>query len=159
MAMPESIARLHEAGDEWLAGCSPYPTVVRMTWEKEELAPIATGVHWLVVETRILPAMRVLSRQHHGPVLADTETDAAWWLVPSAPWWLVPGGPASTFAELRDVRVRRAGWTLRCPPTGWQLDGRFWLNRPDGSGLLTDPAALAAALGPGERRPSSEASG
>lgn len=150
MAIPESISKLHEAGDTWLAGCSPHPTAVRLMWGDERLAPVATGPHWLAVETRLLTAMRALDRQCHGPVLGDTETDTAWWLVPT--------DAADAFAELRDVRVRPAGWTLRCPPTGWQLEGRFWMNRPDGSGLLTDPAALAAALGPGGHRLPAEAS-
>ncbi|WP_262058502.1 hypothetical protein [Streptomyces sp. STR69] len=110
-----------------------------MTWEKEELAPIATGTRWLAAETRLLPAMRALNRKCHGPVLCDTETDAAWWLMPAT--------AADALSGIQEVRVRRAGWTLRCPPTGWQLEGRFWMNRPDGSGLLTDPAALVAALG------------
>ncbi|MFG2780844.1 hypothetical protein ACGFY7_23690 [Streptomyces prunicolor] len=150
MAVPKSIARLYEAGDKWLAECSPHPTVVRMTWEKEALAPIATGTHWIAVETQLLAAMHALNGQQHGPVLADTETDVA--------WWLVPADGAGAFAELRNVHVRPPGWTLRCPPTGWQLEGRFWLNRPDGSGLLTDPTALADALVAGEHRLPGEAS-
>jgi hypothetical protein len=148
------FAEVYEAGDAWLADCSAHPTLVRMTWNKEALAPIAAGTHWLAAETALIPTMQALNRirdEHRGPVLADVETDMAWWLVPT--------GSADELADLRQVTVQRTGWTLNCPPTGWSLEGRLWLNRPDGSGRLTDPAVLAAALGPGGYRLPTEAAG
>jgi len=152
MAIPASIARLYEAGDAWLADCSAHPTLVRMTWNKEVLTPIAAGTHWLAAETRLLTTMHALNRireEHRGPVLVDVETDKA--------WWLVPLDAAEELADVRQVTVHVPGWPLHCPPTGWHLEGRFWLNRPDGSGRLTDPDVLAAALGPGGYRLPAEA--
>lgn len=135
---------VYEAGDAWLADCSAHPMLVRAAWNKEALAPIPSGERWLVAEAPLLTAMRALKRIHgeqQGPVLADPELDKA--------WWLVPLGAADELADVRQLVVRAPGWSLHCPPTGWHVDGRLWLSRPDGSGQLTDPVVLAAAVGPG----------
>lgn len=152
MPIPTSIARLYETGDAWLADCSALPSLVRLTWEQEELAPITSGRSWLAARTRLVAAVHALDRmdEGRGPVLAHPETDTA--------WWLVPLDAADRLGDARWVRMEPAGSCLLCPPTGWQLDGRFWLHRPDGSGLLTDPAVLAAALSRGAYRLPSEAS-
>jgi len=152
--MPTSIARLYAAGDAWLAGCSPHPALVRAAWDKETLARISSGRTWLVAEAPLLTAMRALKRirsEQQGPMLADPELDKA--------WWLVRLGAVDELADVRQLVVHTAGWPLLCPPTGWHVEGRLWLSRPDGSGRLTDPAVLAAAVGPGgEHRFTSEAS-
>lgn len=153
MAIPASIAKLYEAGDAWLADCSAHPTLVRAAWSAEALAPIASGKSWLVAETPLLAAMKALNRlreEHRGPVLTDPEKDKA--------WWLVPLDAAEALAGLRRMTVHVPGWSLHCPPTGWHIESRFWLSRPDGSGHLTDPAVLAAAYGPGGHRQPAEAS-
>ncbi|EGX60077.1 hypothetical protein SZN_09151 [Streptomyces zinciresistens K42] len=146
MALPRFIAR-YEAGDAWLAGCSARPDLVRAAWDTESLAPIASGAHWLVAEGQLATRYDALARipiQLRGPVLADPEADRLWWLVPLT--------AVEELADVRQVAVRPPGWCLRCPPAGWQIGGRMWITRPDGSGLLTDPAVLAAAFGPGGYR-------
>ncbi|MGV9456714.1 hypothetical protein [Streptomyces sp. NPDC003635] len=144
------FAAVYEAGDAWLADCSAHPGLVQAAWDDELLAPIASGHGWLVAETQLVFGMPALSRiraQQRGPVLADPASDRT--------WWLVPRDAAEELADLRYTTVRPAGWLLHCPPTGQQVEGRFWLSRPDGSGLLTDPTVLAAVFGPaGYRRPS-----
>lgn len=152
MAQPMRFAAVYEAGDAWLADCSAHPTLVRAAWNKDALAPIASGARWLVAETALLTTMKALNRvreEHRGPVLADTEVDKA--------WWLVPLDAADELADWRQVTVHVTGWPLHCPPTGWHLETRMWLCRPDGSGRLTDPAVLAAAFGPGGYRHLAEA--
>jgi hypothetical protein len=134
----------YEAGDAWLARCSAHPASVRKAWLQETLAQIASGECWLIAETVLITTMHALKRikpEHQGPVLADPELDKAWWLVPLE--------AADELADIRQLTVQPKGWRLHCPPTGWHIDGRLWLSRPDGSGQLTDPAVLAAALGPG----------
>ncbi|MHC3471211.1 hypothetical protein ACYF6T_21290 [Streptomyces sp. 7R007] len=141
------FAALFEAGDAWLADCSAHPDLAHAAWDSELLAPIVTGRDWLAVEARLVTTVYALDRipaRKRGPVVADAPDDKAWWLVPPA--------AAEELADVRQLTVRPADWVLRCPPTGWQIDGRFWLSRPDGSGHLTDPAVLAAAFGPGGRR-------
>ncbi|MCX5255105.1 hypothetical protein OOK27_13275 [Streptomyces canus] len=153
MALPTRLAGLHEAGDAWLADCSPHPDLVRQAWDIDALAPIPSGPRWLAAECLLVVGMQALSRihgEHRGPLLADSLLDRA--------WWLVPAGAAAELSDVRAVAVRPASTPLHCPPTGWQACGRFWLHRPDGSGQLTDPAVVAAALGPGGYRPSTEAS-
>lgn len=147
MAHPMRSPAQYEAGDTWLAQCSVHPAAVRAAWEQETLAPIASGDHWLVAEsslTRGWPAASRIRNAPHGPVLADPDANLMFWLI--AP------GTAEEFADVRHLTVRPAGWLLPCPPTGWQVEGRFWLWRPDGSGHLHDPALVAAAFGPGGYR-------
>lgn len=151
MAIPASIAKLYEAGDAWLADCSAHPTLVRAAWSTEALAPIASGKAWLVAETPLLTTMKALNRiaeEHRGPVLADPEEDKA--------WWLMPLDASEGLAGVRRLTVHVPGWPLRCPPTGWHLESRMWLCRPDGSGRLTDPAVLATAVDPGGYRLATE---
>jgi hypothetical protein len=153
MALPTRLAELYEAGDAWLADCSAHPDLARKAWTLEALAPIASGSHWLAAESMLVAGMQALNRirdEHRGPVLVDPLLDRAWWLVPPA---------AEELADVRSVLVQPVGTPLHCPSTGWQACGRFWLSRPDGSGRLTAPAVLAAALGPGGNRLPTEASG
>lgn len=143
-ARPESLAKLYEAGDAWLAGCSARPDLVHQVWYIEGLAPIASGGSWLAVEVGLVAAvgaMRRIGTPRLGPILADPGVDLTWWLI--AP------DSAEDLASIRHAKVRPEGWPLHCPPTGWYQCGRKWLHRPDGSGTLNDPALLAAALGPG----------
>ncbi|QOV38637.1 hypothetical protein IM697_09795 [Streptomyces ferrugineus] len=151
MALP-NFAQRYEAGDVWLADCSIRPDLIRAAWEKEALAPIASGGHWLAAEARLATGYPVVARiraEQRGPVLADPASDKL--------WWLVPLNAAEELAGVRHLTVRPTAWLLRCPPTGWHLEGRMWIVRPDGSGQLTDPAVLAAAFGPGGYRLPAEA--
>jgi len=153
MALQIRLTERYEAGDAWLADCSARPDLAREAWALEALAPIRSGPHWLVAASRLVTGMQALSRireEHRGPVLADPLLDRA--------WWLVPANAVEELADVRPVLVEPLGTPLHCPPTGWQACGRFWLSRPDGSGRLTDPAVLAAALGPGGNRLPTEAS-
>ncbi|MER7838451.1 hypothetical protein ABTY98_21815 [Streptomyces sp. NPDC096040] len=147
MAQPTSTALRYEAGDTWLSSCAPHPELVREAWEKDTLAPITSGAHWLIAEARLVYSMPALTRipeGQRGPVLADSQGDSA--------WWLVPLDAAEELADVRAVSVKPPGWSLDCPPSGRMLFGHLWLNHPDGTGVLTDPAVLAAALGPGGYR-------
>ncbi|MFH9225947.1 hypothetical protein [Streptomyces lydicus] len=135
-------------GTEWLLSFSPRPTDVRAAWRNEEFAPIpSTG--WTVVEASCLSsleAMRPLARIGQlGPVLVDPSADVA--------WWLVADGAADHLSDLPLLTVRPHGWALRCPPAHLYFDGRCWLEKPDGTGKLTDPIELGAAFGPGGRLP------
>ncbi|MGW2651192.1 hypothetical protein ACWC2T_41535 [Streptomyces sp. NPDC001393] len=144
MAPSTRFAALYEAGDTWLADRSGHPALVRAAWNEERLVPIPSGAHWLVAEsslTRGWPAASRIRNSPHGPVLADPDANKM--------YWLVEPGASEELADVRQLTVHPAGWPLSCPPTGWQVDGLFWLWRPDGSGHLTDSALIAAAFGPG----------
>lgn len=85
--------------------------------------------------------MKRIGSPRLGPVLVDVEANRAWWLVaPSL---------SDELDDMRQLLVRPAGWALKCPPVLYSVGGRGWLERPDGSGRLTDPTLLAAAFGPG----------
>ncbi|MFC8365577.1 hypothetical protein ACFUIY_37615 [Streptomyces griseorubiginosus] len=138
-------AAAQEAGDAWLARCSEHPASVRRAWRAETLAQISSGEFWLIAEAELLlttmHALKRIPAEQQGPVLVEPELNKAWWLVPLE--------AAEELADVRLLTVHPVGWKLSCPSTGEPIDGRLWLSRPDGSGLLTDPAVLAAALGPG----------
>lgn len=87
--------------------------------------------------------MQRISPDQLGPVLVHPSADLA--------WWLVPRGSVEELAGADLLTVHVAGRTLRCPPAGRYMDGLGWLEKPDGSGRLTDPAVLGAVFRPGGR--------
>ncbi|MEU0253291.1 hypothetical protein ABZ299_12445 [Streptomyces sp. NPDC006184] len=140
------------AGQDWLLSCAPDPAAIQRAWDAGQLAAIPTGPHWLAVEaplTRSLEAIRRMDAAPHGPVLADTRSALAWWLLPS--------GLADELDDVAGLTVHPAGWVLECPPVVHFLGGRWWLAGPDGTGQLTDPTLLGAAFGPGGYRLDTEA--
>ncbi|MFI1357437.1 hypothetical protein ACH4TV_28210 [Streptomyces sp. NPDC020898] len=142
------------AGQDWLLACNPDPAVVQRAWISLELAEFPTGPpHWRVAEAPLLPSVEAIARMggdRIGPLLADIHRSVA--------WWLLPPDLTGELDGIRQLTVRPAGWVLRCPPVLHSVDGRWWLERPDGSGVLTAPAVLAALLSPGSARLSTEAS-
>ncbi|MEU2584505.1 hypothetical protein ABZ612_16415 [Streptomyces avermitilis] len=86
-------------------------------------------------------AMKRIGGARLGPVLADVASERA--------WWLLPPDLGDQLDDVRQVIVRPRDWTFRCPPVLYSVDGRVWLEMPDGSGRLTDPELLGAALSPG----------
>lgn len=131
-----------QAGQDWLLACALHRADVQRAWEAEELAEFTTGLRWRVAEAPILRSVKAIARlggDRIGPVLADIHRDVAWWLLPPELDDELDGLPQLT--------VRPAGWVLKCPPVLHSVNGRWWIERPDGSGLLTDPALLAAAFG------------
>lgn len=142
MALSTRDAELYEAGTAWLADCSARPDLVRAAWEAKVLAEFPTGVHWRVVEAPLLPSVEAIAwiGGDIGPVLADIHRSVA--------WWFVPPDLTGDLDNVHRLTVQPAGWALMCPPVLYSVDGRWWIERPDGSGLLTDSAALAAAFHP-----------
>ncbi|MGW3646682.1 hypothetical protein [Streptomyces sp. NPDC000878] len=142
-----------QAGQDWLLSCTTQPTDVCRQWDDEELAPFRTGAHWRAAEAPLLQSMHAMKRMGWkclGPVLADAEANLAWWLLPPT--------VGDELDDIRPLTVHPAGWVLRCPPVLHAVGVRMWLERPDGSGRLTDPVLLGAAFSPGGARLSMEAS-
>nr|WP_168509569.1 hypothetical protein [Streptomyces sp. S1D4-11]QIY96956.1 hypothetical protein HEP87_26835 [Streptomyces sp. S1D4-11] len=134
---------LRQAGQDWLLSCTSSPTAVKRAWASEELAAFTTGEHWRAAEAQLMPSVEAMKRigDRIGPVLADVELGLAWWLLPTT--------VGDELADVRQLTVRPTGWALKCPPVAYALHCRLWLEPPDGSGRLTDPVLLGAALGPG----------
>lgn len=141
-----------DKGQDWLLTCAPHPAEVRRTWDAEELAEFPAGPHWRVAETPLLRSMEAIGwiGGRIGPLLADIHRGTL--------WWLLPPDLSDELDGIRQLTVRPPGWVLRCPPVLHSVDGRWWLERPDGSGHFTDPVLLGAAFSPGRARPSMEAS-
>ncbi|TXS39297.1 hypothetical protein EAO72_20700 [Streptomyces sp. or43] len=105
-----------------------------------------SGRLWTAVEAdvrRSVDAMQRIGPDRLGPVLVHPSADLA--------WWLVPCGSVEELAGADFLTVHASGRSLRCPPAERYVDGLGWLEKPAGSGRLTDPAALGAAFRPGRR--------
>lgn len=132
-----------DAGDTWLANCARRPELAHEVWEMDGLAPIHCA-RWLAAEAQLGTALQAVKRippPARGPLLVDPGLDTAWWLVPLE--------AAAELADVRHISLQPIGWPMHCPPAHRPAAGRFWLVAPDGSGRVTDPVYLAAALGPG----------
>jgi len=149
----QSAQRMSQAGQDWLLACAVHPADVQRTWDAGELAEFPTGPHWCVAEAPLLRSVEAIGRiggDRIGPVLADIHRHVA--------WWLLPPDLTDELDDVRRVTVRPAGWVLTCPPVLHSVNDRWWIERPDGSGRLTDPVLLGAALSPGDNRLPTEAS-
>lgn len=146
---------LRQAGQDWLLSCADTPAEICALWNTDELGNFPSGGLWIVGETslaRTMEAVKSIPAQRRGPVLADCHQGVAWWLLPPA--------LADQLDDVHALTVHPRGWILRCPPVLYPVRSRVWIERPDGSGRLTDPVLLGAALSPGVRvRHSSEARG
>lgn len=139
-------------GQQWLLSCSPDPAAVQRAWDAGQLAAMPTGSHWRVAEAplpRSLEALRRMDAAPRGPVLADSRRALA--------WWLLPPDRADELDGVPGITVHPAGWELKCPPVSYFLGGRWWVDAPDGTGQLTDPTLLAAAVSADGYRPNAEA--
>ncbi|MGQ4347520.1 hypothetical protein [Streptomyces sp. SAS_275] len=135
---------VRQAGQDWLLSCADTPAEISALWDADELGDFPSGGHWTVGETslaRTMEAVKSIPAQRRGPVLADCHQGIAWWLLPPA--------LADDLDDVHALTVHPRGWILRCPPVLYPVRGRVWIERPDGSGQLTDPVLLGAALSPG----------
>lgn len=142
--VPVMAPRTRNPGTEWLASCAPDPHSAHRCWASEKLAVIPVGQDWLVVEAdlmRSLDAMQRVGSDQLGPVLVYPEAERA--------WWLVPLGSDQELADIPALTIHTRPWELHCPPAHAYIDGRGWLEKPDGSGALTDPVVLGSAFSPG----------
>jgi hypothetical protein len=136
------IQHTRQSGQDWLLSCTRNPTDVRRAWASMECARIPSGEHWRVAEAPLLQSVVAMKRVGHpqlGPVLVDVARGRA--------WWLLPPGLGDGLGDVHHLTVHPAGWLLSCPPVLYAIEECGWLERPDGSGQLTDPAALGAAFG------------
>lgn len=136
-------ARAH-VGNEWLAALSTSPSAVRKSWDAGALARLCMpeGGAWTVGELgliRTLAAINSLSKAAVlGPVLASPGNDRA--------WWLFPADARQHLADITDLTLYEPGDCFLMPPVTHPMHSRAWIELPDGSGRLTDPAALGAVL-------------
>lgn len=134
--------RTRNSGSAWLASCASDPAQVHRIWAADGLARIRTGRLWLAVEADLMRSVHALQRidpDRLGPLLVRPGEDLAWWLVPPHAQILLASVPG--------LGVRPEHWPLRCPPVERYVDGLGWLEKPDGTGRLTDSAELGAAFG------------
>ncbi|WP_234438285.1 hypothetical protein [Streptomyces sp. 303MFCol5.2] len=83
--------------------------------------------------------MKHLGSRRLGPVLVDVRVGRS--------WWLLPAGLSDELDNVPLLTMHPPGWPLVSPPVLYPIGERGWLERPDGSGRLTDPTALGVAFG------------
>ncbi|MER5767425.1 hypothetical protein [Streptomyces sp. NPDC001985] len=130
---------------EWLVSVAPDPDACRWEWERNPygIALLPAGRRWdvLILPARLgHPTLDVLNRLtgRPGPVLADSGDTRVAFLVPpgTAGRWIATG-----------VRGAGDGTWIVVPYPGRPAGGGVrWLIAPDGSGTLTEPALLEAAM-------------
>ncbi|AXI76873.1 hypothetical protein [Peterkaempfera bronchialis] len=132
----------------WLLRAAPVPGVALAEWDgsPDGAAALAIGLAWDVVHARIPLGLEALDMLRYagavGPALV---------CVPEAMVSvLVPTGSAECWAGFGPrpigVTVAGRGGRLRVPLPSQTYGPLHWLIPPDGSGLLTDPRRLHAAL-------------
>ncbi|MFD9319615.1 hypothetical protein ACFWDQ_18355 [Streptomyces sp. NPDC060053] len=135
-----------QASQDWLLACTRNPSEVRRAWAAEELAHISTGEHWHVAEGPVLPslgAMKHLGSRRLEPVLVDV---AVGWS-----WPLLAAGLTDGLDDVPLPTLHPPGWQLASPPVQYSPGEHGWQERPESSGHLTDPTALASTCGLGGR--------
>ncbi|KUJ64681.1 hypothetical protein ACZ90_59245 [Streptomyces albus subsp. albus] len=131
---------------DWLVSAAADPSACRRAWERDPLgiALLPAGRLWDVL---ILPgdlggtALDVLHRRtgRPGPVLGDFRDTRV--------GFFVPVGTAARCAGVgAGVRGAGPGAWIVVPHPDRPTSGVRWLVPPDGSGRLTDPESLDAAL-------------
>lgn len=134
-------------GAQWLASAMDPPSIIFAEWcdSPDRLAEVPLGVLFDVLRVSDsigLPALEELYEQGVaiGPVLHCQPRQTV--------EFLVPVGAADEWGPLRGTVCAGRGGALRCPAPGTVSRGRTWLQPPTGTGVLTDPWALRAALIP-----------
>ncbi|MBB4891012.1 hypothetical protein FHS39_000012 [Streptomyces olivoverticillatus] len=128
---------------EWLASAAPDPRTCRREWDRNPLgvALLPAGRLWDVLILASGPGYATLDvltrRVEPGPVIADFGDARLGFFVPpgTAAHWVATG-----------VRGVGAGTWVVVPHPERARCGVRWVVPPDGSGRLTDPAELEAAM-------------
>lgn len=129
---------------DWLVSVAPDPEGCRREWERDPLGVtmLPAGRRWdVLILTGDLgyPTLDVLTRltNRPGPVLADFGDSRTGFFVP-------PGTAARPLGT--GVQAAGRGTWIVVPYPGRPTGGVRWLVPPDGTGHLTDPAALGLAM-------------
>ncbi|MGW1073985.1 hypothetical protein [Streptomyces sp. NPDC002537] len=129
---------------EWLASAAPHPGTCRWEWERNPLgiALLPAGRIWdvLILASELgYPTLDVLTgcTDEVGPVLADFGD--------SRMGFFVPPGTAASWVATGVRAVGTGGWVV-VPYPGRACSGIRWIVPPDGTGTLTDPAALELSM-------------
>lgn len=133
------LAHAQTSAANWLATADDAPDRVRLWWANAGIALLTVGLRWEVIKTdshRGRPA--VATGTLSGPILCDPVFDQM--------YFLVPLGTRTTW-DAAETECLGADCWLKVPaPHYTSPPGTHWLQAPDGSGTLVDPAALRPAL-------------
>lgn len=129
------------AAREWLASADTDPDRAQIWWDSspDGIAIMALGRIFDVVELTTAVAAKVLGDASlDGPAIRDDTSGRV--------YVLVPPGTSTTWDQTLAICLGALHY-LRIPAvTRRTQPGPYWLTPPNGSGHLSNPAALASAL-------------
>lgn len=134
---------------DWLARAHPEPGHARALLRTYGRAALQTGVLWDVVQVREGTGLRVLAEGAvSGPAFRDVRRGAVKFLVPVDGEWRVRGTACLADSAMVCVPAPDIGAPAPSPerPRVEEPPPLYWLTPPDGSGRLTDRAALRTGL-------------
>jgi hypothetical protein len=127
------------AARDWLASADPTPDHAFRWWTATEIALLPVGTEWDAVQVDVGRAQRAVEAAGlDGPVIHDPAG--------AVYYFLVPKGTSSNWQLDGSDCLGDACWLAIPAPARVAPPGLHWLNPPDGSGVLTDPEILRAAL-------------
>ncbi|MFC0600808.1 hypothetical protein [Streptomyces palmae] len=140
---------------DWLVSAAEDPVACRRAWERDPLgiALLPAGRLWDVLILSGALGGTTLEALHRktdrpGPVLGDFQDTRVGFFVPAgtAARRTEPGSVPRGAGPRTVVRGAGPGAWVAVPYPGRPAGGVRWLVPPDGSGHLTDPAVLDAAM-------------
>ncbi|WP_280663998.1 MULTISPECIES: hypothetical protein [unclassified Kitasatospora] len=145
-------------GAHWLARANRDHKAVLLGWTRNELVDIRLGVRFNAVRvtnhrlgTAALGQLQQVADAVGpvGPVIFNDALRCVEFLIPYSSTALWDMNETQFLRGNENVKHTPV---LRCPPPGkGPVKGRRWLIEPDGTGTLTHPHNLAAALRAGRR--------
>ncbi|MDJ0460568.1 hypothetical protein [Streptomyces sp. H27-C3] len=126
------------AASAWLASADPDPTRARLWISQTSIVLLPLGRTFDAIKVPEHPAREAMATGIDGPVIRDPGGRVRYFLIPpgSAAGWSTPG----------TERLGDTSYLTVPAPAVMYPPGPHWVQPPDGSGTLVDPAALAALL-------------
>lgn len=128
------------AAEEWLASADESPDRVYLWWANAGIALLNIGARWEVVKSDALGHRAAVDGTLRGPIMSDP--------VFGHIYFLVPIGTAGAWDVAGTECLSTSCWLKVPAPNCTSPPGTHWIQAPDGSGDLVDPAMLRLALEP-----------
>lgn len=130
------------AASEWLASADPDPGRAQLWMSQTRIVMLPLGSLFDAVRVPTDVGKRIVETGIEGPVVRDPRGSVDYFLVPpgTSATWETPEGVADVTCLGPATWLTVPSLPVTAPP------GAYWIQAPDGSGLLVAPERLAGAL-------------